>query len=39
MNPPSPSLITVLLNLDDSRITGLYAGGSAVLTDKIEVEI
>jgi PhzF family phenazine biosynthesis protein len=39
MSPPSPSLITVLLNIDDSRITGLYVGGSAVLTNTSEVEI
>jgi PhzF family phenazine biosynthesis protein len=39
MNPPSPSLITVLLNIDGGKITGLFAGGSAVLTDRFEVEV
>lgn len=37
MAPPSPSRITVELQLDDGRITGLFAGGEARVASTVTV--
>lgn len=39
MQPPSPSLLTVNLNLKKETISGLMVGGKAILKDKREVEL
>ncbi|WP_033068766.1 PhzF family phenazine biosynthesis protein [Thalassospira australica] len=39
MDPPSPSLITVTLDLKDDRITGLMAGGEGKVMKNLEVTL
>ena len=39
MNPPSPSLIHVNLQLADKIITGLMAGGKGVLARQVKIEL
>ncbi len=39
MEPPSPSLITVELMLDNGKITGLMAGGYGKMMKKMEIDI
>jgi PhzF family phenazine biosynthesis protein len=39
MKPPSPSVITVKLNLEDERITGLIAGGKAKVMKSMNISI
>ncbi|MGV7224795.1 MAG: PhzF family phenazine biosynthesis protein [Nitrospinales bacterium] len=39
MKPPSPSIITVKLNLEDGKITGLIAGGKAKVMKFLNISI
>jgi hypothetical protein len=39
MQPPSPSEITVNLNLEDGKINGLIAGGKAKVMKSLTVSI
>jgi PhzF family phenazine biosynthesis protein len=39
MKPPSPSVITVKLNLEDGKITGLIAGGKAKVMKSLNISI
>ncbi|MFZ7127702.1 MAG: PhzF family phenazine biosynthesis protein [Desulfobacterales bacterium] len=39
MQPPSPSVIRVVLDIDDGRISRLMAGGSARAVSSIQVEV
>jgi PhzF family phenazine biosynthesis protein len=39
MKPPSPSIITVKLNLEDGKITGLIAGGKAKVMKSLNISI
>ena len=39
MKPPSPSVITVKLNLKDRKITGLIAGGKAKVMKSLNISI
>ena len=39
MKPPSPSVITVKLNLKDGKITGLIAGGKAKVMKSLNISI
>ena len=39
MKPPSPSVITVKLNLEDGKITGLIAGGKAKVMKSLMISI
>jgi len=39
MKPPSPSIITVKLNLEDGKIAGLMAGGEAKLMKSLMISI
>ena len=39
MDPPSPSVIKVILELADRKITGLMAGGGAKTMSKLEFEV
>lgn len=39
MDPPSPSLITVTLDLENDRITGLMAGGEGKVMKSLEIAL
>jgi predicted PhzF superfamily epimerase YddE/YHI9 len=39
MKPPSPSVITVKLNFEDGKITGLIAGGKAKVIKSLTISI
>jgi PhzF family phenazine biosynthesis protein len=39
MKPPSPSVITVKLNLEEGKITGLIAGGKAKVMKSLNISI
>ncbi|WP_424003642.1 PhzF family phenazine biosynthesis protein [Maribacter sp. IgM3_T14_3] len=39
MSPPSPSAITVKLELKNNEITSLMAGGKGVLTNQVEIDM
>jgi len=39
MKPPSPSVITVKLNLEGGEITGLIAGGKAKVMNSLIISI
>jgi PhzF family phenazine biosynthesis protein len=39
IKPPSPSVITVKLNFEDGKVTGLFAGGKAKVMNSLNISI
>ena len=39
IKPPSPSVITVKLNFEDGKVTGLFAGGKAKVMKSLNISI